>query len=77
MGIVVTTDVFCDKCTNWAHYHGGNKSKKTEALNAALKSGWKLVPADGGEDLICPCCTGAEPDYWQSWFKGDRGLLQF
>lgn len=69
MGIIVTTDVFCDKCSNWGHHHGGQRSDKKGAMEAAMKDGWTKVKVDGDVDLHCPACNGSRPEYWCSWFR--------
>lgn len=74
MGIVVSTDVFCDECSNWGHHETGKKSDITGAKNKAKKDGWTLKKTDELVDLICPACNGSKPDYWKPWFKGSRCL---
>lgn len=40
MSLVITTDVFCDRCGNWEHgAHGRNKKPKT-ARKLVAKLGW-------------------------------------
>lgn len=63
MSITITTDVFCDQCNRWAHYHAGTKAVPAEAVKAARADGWKI---DRRLKATCPACLGDRPHYFSS-----------
>jgi hypothetical protein len=61
VSVTITTDVFCDECSHWAHFGTGTKSQTGEALRAARAAGWTVL-ASGR--CTCPKCNGTNPSYW-------------
>jgi len=61
--ISITTDVHCDgeRCGMWLHFRVATVPAIAEAGRAARRDGWKSL---GGGRILCPRCTGANPDYW-------------
>lgn len=57
MSIVITTDVFCDGCSQWAHGVVGNSVQATKArVVVARYNGWHRHVIDGKHKDYCPNC---------------------
>ena len=57
MSIVITTDVFCDKCGNWVFGATGSKPYARFARYRARLAGWVRRRSQNGKMIdICPNC---------------------
>lgn len=63
MSVTVTTDVFCDGCSRWAHYGCASVAQVAEAQEGARRAGWTFNKA---REAACPECNGSKPThgYW-------------
>ena len=52
MSYTITTDVFCDKCTDWTKGETSGKMEKNRALKIAIAKGWKHIKGEH----YCPAC---------------------
>lgn len=65
MGISITTDVHCDLCSRWAHYHCGSApAPARDVFRDAEADGWSVKRTT--KEFTCPACNGAKPDYFRS-----------
>lgn len=53
MSFTITTDVFCDSCSQWTNGYTGAKVDKTEAWKCAKYKGWTKKSGQH----YCPDCT--------------------
>lgn len=53
MSFTITTDVFCDICSDWVHGTVSWRVEKAKAWKTAKFKGW--IKKDG--KMICPLCT--------------------
>lgn len=67
MSITVTTDVFCDDCSNWIFGDASHKIRKNYARKIAKKNGWKHFKSPITEKMIdvCPKCW----KWYESYMK--------
>lgn len=62
MSIIVTTDVNCDGCNDWAEGVVGPKQSARMARATVAGRGWRRVKRDGRMVDLCPyCVAGARP----------------
>jgi hypothetical protein len=61
VSVTITTDVFCDRCGNWAHFRAASRAYPQAALQAASAAGWTVME-DGR--CMCPKCNGTDSHYW-------------
>lgn len=72
MSITITTDVFCNICSNWEHGVSTDKAKIRLAREIAHEGGWITKRRDGKLKDFCPECQVNDPDEVAGRF--DRGV---
>jgi hypothetical protein len=60
MSITITTDVFCDRCSDWVHGTTGPRPDAWTARLSATRMGWSRIKEDGKLKDICPNCNVKE-----------------
>jgi len=57
MGLLVTTDIDCDFCPDWAHGVVAHRVQKRRARETAHKAGWITRRGKNGRTVdVCPSC---------------------
>ena len=62
MSVRITTDIFCDQCSNWEHGVTCDAPDIKSTRKALKKLGWtyKLNTEEGYYEDLCPACSGFE-----------------
>ena len=56
MSITVTSDVFCDVCSQWVFGYVGPRMSHSKARRRAQGEGWKRIKIGGKLQDVCPDC---------------------
>ena len=56
MSITITTDVFCEMCTEWVFGAVGSEADIHAARRNAKKQGWFYIKHNGYMIDVCPTC---------------------
>lgn len=60
MSITITTDVFCDMCSEWIHGATGPKPFPKRSRALAFSAGWGRLKRNGRTLDLCPTCLEDE-----------------
>lgn len=61
MSATVTTDIFCDFCSNWEHGCTGPTENRKKARKIVKDKGWiRKRGSDGSMKDVCPACQSGE-----------------
>jgi hypothetical protein len=53
MSLTISTDVFCDQCSDWTYGPTGPRTNKKLAPAMAKRAGWKIT----SRKHLCPRCA--------------------